>query len=87
MIERVVAPYTEGEYAEEWDLDGLVQAMTDLYGSDITLDELVEEGVDVKSREALVEEFAEDARDVYAAKEEEFGAATTSRSCASSSAT
>jgi preprotein translocase subunit SecA len=74
VIERVVANYTEGEYAEDWDVHGLVQAMSDLYGSDITLEELVEEGVDVKSREALVEEFAEDARDVYAAKEEEFGA-------------
>ncbi len=73
VVERVVAQYTGSEVLDEWDLNGLVVAMADLYGSDITLDELREEGVDLRSPEALVEEFAEDARDVYAAKEEEFG--------------
>jgi preprotein translocase subunit SecA len=73
VMERVVGAYTEGEVLDDWDLPGLVQAMADLYGSDITLAELEEEGVDLKSREALVEEFAEDARDVYASKEEDFG--------------
>jgi preprotein translocase subunit SecA len=73
VVERVVAQYTESEVLDEWDLDGLVAAMADLYGSDITLEELRDEGVDLRSPEALVEEFAEDARDVYAAKEEEFG--------------
>jgi preprotein translocase subunit SecA len=74
VIAGVVAAYTEGDYTEEWDLDGLVVAMQDLYGSDITLAELREEGVDVASRESLVEEFVEDARDVYASKVEDFGA-------------
>jgi preprotein translocase subunit SecA len=73
VIAGVVAAYTEGDYTEEWDLDGLVVAMQDLYGSDITLEELREEGVDVASRESLVEEFVEDARDVYASKVEDFG--------------
>jgi preprotein translocase subunit SecA len=73
VVERVVGQYTGSEVLDEWDLNGLVVAMADLYGSDITLDELREEGVDLRSPEALVEEFAEDARDVYAAKEEEFG--------------
>ncbi len=49
VIERVVAQYTESEVLAEWDLDGLVAAMADLYGSDITLDELREEGVDLRS--------------------------------------
>ncbi len=73
VIERVVGQYTASEVLDEWDLNGLVVAMADLYGSDITLDELREEGVDLRSPEALTEEFAEDAKDVYAAKEEEFG--------------
>src|ERR1041384_6552019 len=30
VIERVVANYTEGDFAEEWDIGGLVQAMVDL---------------------------------------------------------
>src|SRR5206468_4399901 len=73
VVERVVAEYTQGEYAEEWDLDALVRAMHDLYGTDVTVDELREEGVDVASREALVEEFAGDARDEYDEKEKELG--------------
>src|SRR5437763_1440114 len=32
--------FLEGDFSEEWDLDGLVQAMTTLYGSDVTLDGL-----------------------------------------------
>ncbi len=73
VIERVVGEYAGGEYSQEWDLEGLISAMSDLYGSDITLDELREEGIDLASRDALIEEFVEDARDVYTAKEEEFG--------------
>jgi preprotein translocase subunit SecA len=73
VIAGVVGAYTEGDYTEEWDLDGLIVAMQDLYGSDITLEELREEGVEVGSREALAEEFVEDARDVYASKVEDFG--------------
>jgi preprotein translocase subunit SecA len=71
VVEMVVLSYTEAEYAEEWDLDGLVQAMRDLYGTDITVEELREE-VDL-TREALVVEFQEDARDEYAAKTEQHG--------------
>ena len=49
----------------------LVQAMKDLYATEITVEELREEvGVD---RDALIDEFIEDALDEYAAKEESFG--------------
>jgi preprotein translocase subunit SecA len=70
VVERIVLQYTTSEYVEEWDLAGLVQAMNDLYGSDITLGELTdpEEGIEM-SREALTEEFRDDALDEYAAKE------------------
>ena len=69
---RVVDEYTQGEYAEEWDLDGLVAAMEQLYQTEITVEELREEvGLD---RDALVEEFVEDALDEYKAKEEELEA-------------
>ena len=55
----------------EIDLDALVQAMKDLYATEITVDELREEvGVD---RAALMDEFVEDALDEYTAKEECFG--------------
>jgi len=69
-VERVVAEYTESEFAEEWDLEGLVTAMQALYQTEITVDELRED-LATLSREALVEEFQEDARDEYGAKEKE----------------
>ncbi len=70
-VENVVDLVTTAEYAEEWDLNALVQAMHDLYGSEITADELQEEVA--LEREALVEDFQQDARDAYADKEKEIG--------------
>jgi preprotein translocase subunit SecA len=72
VIERIVSVYTESEFTEEWDLAQLVQAVVDLYGTDITVEELRAE-VEL-SREAITEEFQNDARDVYAEKEQELGA-------------
>src|SRR2546426_8448792 len=71
VVERTVDEFLEGEYAKEWDLDGLVQAMNALYGSDITVEELRDEvGLE---RDALVDEFVEDALEEYKAREERFG--------------
>jgi preprotein translocase subunit SecA len=70
VIERTVGEFTQEEYAEEWDLEGLVKAMATLYETEITVDELREELKEI-SRESLVEEFQLDARDEYTAKEEE----------------
>ena len=71
VIENAVDTYTQADFAEEWDLGALCQAMHDLYGSDITPEELKEE-VELE-RDTLVEEFQQDARDAYADKEEELG--------------
>ncbi len=68
VVARVVGQYTEGDFVEEWDIDGLCQGMVDLYGSDITPEELREE-VEL-DRQALIDEFAEDALDAYREKEE-----------------
>jgi preprotein translocase subunit SecA len=70
VIERTVDQFTEEEYAEEWDLEGLVKQMATLYDTEVTVDELKEDLGDV-TRESLVEEFQEDAQDAYNAKEEE----------------
>jgi preprotein translocase subunit SecA len=72
IVESTVLDFTQEEYAEEWDLEGLTGAMAQLYGSEITADELREDLGEV-TRETLTEEFQIDARDGYAAKEEEFG--------------
>jgi preprotein translocase subunit SecA len=71
-IETTVAQFTDSEYAEEWDLDGLVTAMESLYGSDITVQELREE-LNVTDRDALVEEFVDDALETYEEREQALG--------------
>jgi preprotein translocase subunit SecA len=72
IVEETVRTFTADEYAEEWDLEALTNAMAQLYGTDVTVAELVEDGVDVTSREVLTEEFQGDARSVYEEKEKEF---------------
>jgi preprotein translocase subunit SecA len=72
VIEATVAEFTQEEYSEEWDLEGLVKQMATLYETEITVAELQEELSEI-SRESLIEEFQLDARDEYKAKEEEMG--------------
>jgi preprotein translocase subunit SecA len=72
IVEETVQQFTQEQYSEEWDLEGLTKAMGQLYGSEITAAELREDFGDNLSRDTLVEEFQSDARDTYAAKEEEF---------------
>src|SRR5437588_11827892 len=76
VIERTVQQFTEEDYGEEWDLEGLVKQMDVLYGQPkdepITVDELREDQAAL-SRETLIEDFTEEAHDRYAAKEEELG--------------
>src|SRR5436309_3008449 len=70
VVERAIADFTQEEYAEEWDLEGLVKQMALLYDTEVTVDELREDLGEV-SRESLVDEFKDDARAASAAKEEE----------------
>src|SRR5262249_4353879 len=70
VIERTVEQFTADEYAEEWDLEGLVKQMALLYDTEVTVDELREDLNEI-SRESLIDEFRDDARDAYEAKEEE----------------
>jgi preprotein translocase subunit SecA len=71
-VEDTVRQLTDAEFAEDWDLGGLVASMESLYGTDITVDELREDA-DVTDREALVEEFVEDALEAYADREQALG--------------
>jgi preprotein translocase subunit SecA len=66
VISDVVADYTFDELTEEWDLEGLVAAMENVYGTGVTADEL--KGLD---REGIIQEFADDANDAYAEREKE----------------
>jgi preprotein translocase subunit SecA len=71
-VVTTVGQFTDSEFAEDWDLDGLVTSMQSLYDTDITVEELREE-VDVTDREALAEEFAEDALEAYEEREQALG--------------
>jgi preprotein translocase subunit SecA len=71
-VETAVRQSTDAEFAEDWDLAGLVAQMESLYGSDITVDELRDE-IDVTDREELVDEYVEDALDTYAEREQALG--------------
>jgi preprotein translocase subunit SecA len=64
VISNVVAEYTPGELNEEWDLDELVTAMEQLYGTGVAADEL--RSLD---REDIVQEFLDDALDAYSERE------------------
>jgi preprotein translocase subunit SecA len=76
VVEVNVANFTEADYSEEWDLEGLVAQMNALYATSpedaYTLDEL-KDNVDVTAREELTDEFVEDALDTYREREESFG--------------
>ncbi len=60
VISNVVGAYTEDDAQNEWDLDGLVAAMEQLYGTGVAAEELRGLG-----REDIVAEFVDDALDVY----------------------
>jgi preprotein translocase subunit SecA len=70
VVAGVVLAHTEAEFAEEWDLPGLLTEMESLYDTEIKPEEVDPASV---SRDELIEEFQEDARDSYAAKVEEYG--------------
>jgi preprotein translocase subunit SecA len=76
VMAGIVGHFTESDYAEEWDLEGLVKAMDATYvqpaEEPITVDELRED-VGSLTRETLIEDFTEEAQERYAAKEEELG--------------
>jgi preprotein translocase subunit SecA len=71
-VETSVAQFTDSDFAEDWDLDGLVTSMQSLSGTDITAAELREE-INVTDREALTEEFVEDALESYGEREQALG--------------
>src|SRR5438067_4083126 len=73
VVERAVNAFTAEEFSEEWDVEALVRAMNDLYGTDITADELREDYGTGITREVLVEDFQTDAQERYDSKQEEFG--------------
>ncbi|WP_344309118.1 preprotein translocase subunit SecA [Fodinicola feengrottensis] len=79
MIDDVIEAYILGAtnegYAEEWDLDGLVTALKQLFPLSATLAELEDEagGREAVDAEFLVAKIREDAHDAYEKREAQIG--------------
>jgi preprotein translocase subunit SecA len=72
VITRLVEQYTEGDYSEDWDLEGLVQAFNTFTDADFTVEELKEDLGEI-SRDALIEDFRDEALELYGEKEKQWG--------------
>ncbi|HEY4427635.1 MAG TPA: SEC-C metal-binding domain-containing protein, partial [Solirubrobacteraceae bacterium] len=70
MIERQVADYTAGDFVEEWDVEGLLRRMDEMFPPDADVLDVDPHRVD---REELLDALKEQADDEYDHREEEFG--------------
>ncbi len=68
VVERVVDEHLVGDYVEEWDVDGLRVALSDIYPVD--LHDLDPDQLD---RNELVDNLTEDAVELYARREQDLG--------------
>jgi preprotein translocase subunit SecA len=70
LIERQVADYTAGDFVEEWDVEGLLRRMEEMFPPDADTLDVDPSRVD---REELVNALQEQAQIEYDRREEEFG--------------
>jgi preprotein translocase subunit SecA len=70
VIERTIDEYTQGDYLEEWDLDGLFTALTQFFPLELGPEDINPEALD---RNMLGERVLEAAIERYDAREEELG--------------
>jgi preprotein translocase subunit SecA len=70
VVDRLVREYTQSEYVEEWDLDGLWTQLEQIEPPSIELADLDRESVD---REQLIQDLREDVTEAYDQREEELG--------------
>ncbi|HUA03066.1 MAG TPA: preprotein translocase subunit SecA [Solirubrobacteraceae bacterium] len=70
LIERQVADYTAGDFVEEWDVEGLLRRMEEMFPPDADVLDVDPHRVD---REELLDALREQAEDEYDRREEEFG--------------
>jgi preprotein translocase subunit SecA len=70
VIARIVGEYTPTDFIEDWDLEGLFQALEDIYPVTLSAEELTAEQTD---REVLVSRLQDEAIALYDQREEELG--------------
>ncbi|HEY3019573.1 MAG TPA: preprotein translocase subunit SecA [Solirubrobacteraceae bacterium] len=70
VVERIVDEHTPGDFVEDWDLDGMLVALHDVFPEELDLSDTGMEGLD---REELKDRLAERARTLYDEREAELG--------------
>ena len=70
VIARTVAEFTPSDFIEDWDIEGMLLALEDMFPIDLTAEDLATEHSD---REALVHKLHADAIKLYNEREEELG--------------
>jgi preprotein translocase subunit SecA len=70
LIERLVEEYTAGDFVEEWDVDGLLRRMAEIFAPTAGLPDVDPQQADREELKVLLEELA---TEQYQAREEEFG--------------
>src|SRR5207302_352579 len=70
LIERLVEEYTEGDFVEDWDVEGLLRRMEEILPDSSVIDEINPSTVD---REQLIGVLQEEASTQYERREEELG--------------
>jgi preprotein translocase subunit SecA len=70
LIERLVEEYTAGDFVEDWDVDGLVRRVAEIFIPSVALDEIDPHRVD---REELTQLLQEEASALYDQREEQLG--------------
>ncbi len=70
LIERLVEEYTAGDFVENWDIEGLLRRMEEMFPTGAGVMDVDPERVD---REELVQGLQEQAMESYDGREEEFG--------------
>ncbi len=70
VIERTIEQYTEGDYLEDWDVEGMFRGLSQFFPLDIGPQEMTPEAID---RAHLGERLVEQAMERYDAREQELG--------------
>ncbi|MBV9807372.1 MAG: SEC-C domain-containing protein, partial [Solirubrobacterales bacterium] len=70
LIDRLVEEYTAGDFVEEWDVDGLLRRMAEIFPNTAALPEIDGDRADREELKAVLEDLASEQ---YDGREEEFG--------------
>ena len=70
VVDRITDEYTPGDFMEEWDVDGLLARLEEIYPVDVGIDEISSRNID---RDELKELLAQDALQLYDQREVQLG--------------